>query len=196
MQKNIFLSNYLCAAKKLIQNNWRNEMKKVVIALFVLSFSGIVTSCKREHHAFPYELRAYFPYVINQELTFVNDSNQFLSGRISYMHTSETQYLPYTCKCGDGFDSRMSVMIEADSLKFTGEMFTTKSSFLISCICELGGKMIGLDKEYNGDSFSGNFSKTVGDTVILEKGNNRMVVIKGKGIAEIKAGDDVWRLKE
>ncbi|MCR5190840.1 MAG: hypothetical protein K6C07_05500 [Bacteroidales bacterium] len=53
-----------------------------------------------------------------------------------------------------------------------------------------------MEKEFNGDPFSGNFSKTVGDTVILEKGNDRMVVIKGKGIVEIKAGDDVWRLKE
>ncbi len=55
---------------------------------------------------------------------------------------------------------------------------------------------IDMQKEFYGDPFSGNFSKTVGDTVILEKGNDRMVVIKGKGIAEIKAGDDVWHLKE
>ena len=33
MQKNIFLSNYLCAAKNLIQNKRRNEMKKVFIAI-------------------------------------------------------------------------------------------------------------------------------------------------------------------
>ncbi len=174
-------------------------MKKVVIALFVLSFSGIVTSCKREHHAFPYELRAYFPYVINQELTFVNDSNQFLSGRISYMRTSETQYLPYTCKCGDGFDSQMSFTIDSDSLYINGVMDTRSSAFLMTCRCRFGtGTTLDIDmqKEFYGDPFSGNFSKTVGDTVVLEKGNDRMVVIRGKGISEVKAGDDVWRLKE
>ena len=171
-------------------------MKKVVIALFVLSFSGIVTSCKREHHAFPYELRAYFPYVINQELAFVNDSDQSLSGRISYMRTSETQYLPYTCKCGSGYDSQMDVIIAADNMELSAIMSTTNSSFIISLAYQSVGKTIVLEKEYNGDPFSGHFSETLGDTVTLSKGNDRMVVIKGKGIAEIKAGDDVWRLKE
>lgn len=171
-------------------------MKKVVIALFVLSFSWIVSSCKREHHAFPYELRAYFPYVINQALAFVNDSDQSHCGRISYMRTSETQYLPYTCKCGDGYDSEMFVKIETDGLEFEGEMATSKSSFSILCFYELGGKIIALKNDYNGNPFSGNFSKTLGDTVVLEKGDDRVVVIKGKGIAEIKAGDAVWHLKE
>lgn len=63
-------------------------------------------------------------------------------------------------------------------------------------VLSFSGIVTSCKKEYYGDPFSGNFSKTVGDTVVLEKGNDRMVVIRGKGISEVKAGDDVWRLKE
>ncbi|MBR4511579.1 MAG: hypothetical protein IKO59_02140 [Bacteroidales bacterium] len=176
-------------------------MKKNIFVwlTFIFILCDLSISCKREFHAFPYELRDYFPYVGNQKLTFVNDCNQHLSGSISTMHTSETYYLPYTCKCGDGYDSQKSFTIDSDSLYINGVMDTRSSAFLMTFRCRFGtGTTLDIDmqKEFYGDPFSGNFSKTVGDTVILEKGNDRMVVIKGKGIAEIKAGDDVWHLKE
>ncbi len=174
-------------------------MKKVVIALFVLSISGIVTSCKKEYLAFPHDLRAYFPYVENQEITFVNDSNHLMSGKVLEIVVEETEYLPYTCKCGDVHNRNMYFTIHSENFSIYGTMATRISTLKMVCSCKFRTGTthdIDMEKEFNGDPFSGNFSKTVGDTVVLEKGNDRMVVIKGKGISEVKAGDDVWRLKE
>lgn len=173
-------------------------MKKIIVwTIFVLSVSFI--SCKKEYLAFPHDLRAYFPYVENQEITFVNDSNHLMSGKVLDIVVPETEYLSYTCKCGDVHNRDMYFTIHSENFSIYGTMYTRISTLKMVCSCKFRTGTthdIDMEKEFNGDPFSGNFSKTVGDTVILEKGNDRMVVIKGKGIAEIKAGDDVWHLKE
>ncbi len=176
-------------------------MKKntIVLAIFVVFVCVFFISCKREHHAFPYELRAYFPYVENQELTFVNDNNQTMVARISRVEATETHYLPYTCKCGDGYDSQMFFNINniTDSFYFEGTMATHRDAFLMRCRCKLEtDTWFDITEDRKGDPFSGHFSEILGDTVTLTKGNNEIVVIKGKGIAEFKIGDVVWQLKK
>ena len=74
-------------------------MKKntIILAIFLVIVCVFLLSCKREHHAFPYELRAYFPYVENQELTFrVNVEKLGFGDRI---HVKDIE-LPAGITCG------------------------------------------------------------------------------------------------
>lgn len=174
-------------------------MKKntIILAIFLVIVCVFLLSCKREHHAFPYELRSYFPYEENQELTFVNDSNQTVEARVLKVETTEEYNMPYGCKCPD-WDTQRSFTFESDNLSFYGLMSTEYYSRLdISCKCEIHGEASNFyTKFFEGDPFSGNFSSIIGDTIVMENNGDKLIIIKGKGITEFKAGDIVWRLKK
>ena len=176
-------------------------MKKYTFLLITLVCSlFFLSSCKKKFQAFPYELRAYFPYVVNQEVSFVNDSGRILSGKVSQMNVSETEYSPRTCKC-DINSTWMSVCISSDSysLLLSGFMNTNDDkSFDIGCSYILLDAVTthSVGKHYDGDAFSGTFSTILGDSLILEEGDEKVVIIKGKGFSELKFGNNVWRLKE
>ena len=133
----------------------------------------------------------------NQELIFVNDSNQTVEARVLKVETTEEYNMPYGCKCPD-WDTQRSFIFKSDNLSFYGLMSTEYYSRLdISCKCEIHGEASNFyTKFFEGDPFSGHFSEILGDTVTLTKGNDEIVVIKGKGIAEFKIGDVVWQLKK
>jgi hypothetical protein len=189
------------------------EVMKPKIKLFLIAsisflLAILLCRCKIDCPAFPPELaRYYFPYVEGSVLSFHNEQNDTLV--LSIQNTNITKEFSFTrnCKCE------------------CGALFSFQTNNANQYNIEIGGGIsIGGNRDYSKDIYTGmrcyihksNISSDgfyienntidpfttedyaiFGDTLIMENNQQKLTIIKGKGITEWTTQDgEVWRLIE
>lgn len=166
-------------------------------------------NCKKHCPAFPADLN-YLPYLVNQELKFINYQNDISNFIISYKNNSKANSYDWNCACSCEASSVFKTYQNQDSLRIEcsliigGSDDNAISYGEIDCCFKysfhysdnfaevlLAGQQIPYDK----------LSKYLSDTISIENENNKIikkvVIVKGKGLVSYTTVDgEEWRLIE